>query len=180
VPPIIKPGRQSGPTRSDEIFLLLGSNLGETAANLDHALVQIAAKLGVVNATSSRYRTAPWGNTHQPDFLNQVIQISTTLSPDELLDGINAVESSMGRVRREKWEARIIDIDILFYADQIIHNARLHIPHPGIPYRRFALEPLAELSPEFIHPELHKTVSTLLKECLDPSRVERLSTAELS
>jgi 2-amino-4-hydroxy-6-hydroxymethyldihydropteridine diphosphokinase len=174
VPPIVKPGRQSGQTRSDAIFLLLGSNLGDAAANLAHALGEIASKLGAIGATSSRYRTAPWGNTDQPYFINQAIQISTSLNAFELLDGINGIERSMGRIRRVKWDARIIDIDILFYADQIIHNARLDIPHPGIPFRRFALEPLVELSPLFMHPELHKSVSTLLAECPDHSVVERL------
>lgn len=164
MPAIIKPG----------IFLLLGSNLGDTSANLARALGEFALKLGTIDATSSRYRTAPWGNTHQPDFLNQAIQISTSLDAHELLDGINAIESAMGRIRRVKWGARIIDIDILFYGDQVIHNARLDIPHPGIPFRRFALEPLAELSPQFMHPELHKTLSTLLTECPDHSKVERL------
>lgn len=174
MPPIVKPGRQSGQPRSSGVFLLLGSNLGDTAANLAHALGQIASELGVIVAASSRYRTAPWGNTHQPSFLNQVVQISTPLPPHELLDGINAIESSMGRVRRVKWDARIIDIDILFYENQIIHNAHLDIPHPGIPFRRFTLEPLAELSPQLMHPELNKTVSVLLEECQDSSGVERL------
>jgi 2-amino-4-hydroxy-6-hydroxymethyldihydropteridine diphosphokinase len=174
VPPIIKPGRQSRKTESDGIFLLLGSNLGDTIANLTQALGEIESKLGVVSARSSCYRTAPWGNTDQPYFLNQVIQISTPLEANELLDGINAIEASMGRVRNVKWDARIIDIDILFYGGEVIHNARLQVPHPGIPYRRFTLEPLAELIPDFVHPELHKTVRKLLEECTDHSEVERL------
>ncbi|HEX7014251.1 MAG TPA: 2-amino-4-hydroxy-6-hydroxymethyldihydropteridine diphosphokinase [Cyclobacteriaceae bacterium] len=159
---------------SNRIFLLLGSNLGDTAANLSLAQEEIASRVGVIDAASSRYRTAPWGKPDQPFFLNQVVQINTELNAQELLDGINAIESSMGRVRRVKWEARIIDIDILFYGDEIIHNGRLDIPHPGIPFRRFTLEPLAELSPQFIHPELKKSVSTLLMECPDHSEVERL------
>lgn len=81
----------------------------------------------------------------------------------------------MGRVRHVKWDARIIDIDILFYDDRVIHNARLNIPHPGIPLRRFTLEPLAELIPDFVHPELQKTIHTLLIECPDHSEVERLA-----
>ncbi|HEY8513801.1 MAG TPA: 2-amino-4-hydroxy-6-hydroxymethyldihydropteridine diphosphokinase [Cyclobacteriaceae bacterium] len=175
MPPIIKPGKQSGKTESDGIFLLLGSNLGNPAANLSHALGEIESKLGTISATSSRYRTAPWGNTDQPYFLNQVIQISTSFDPHELLDGVNAIEVQMGRVRNVKWDARIIDIDILFYGGQIIHNARLDIPHPGIPFRRFTLEPLAEMIPNFVHPELQKTVSALLAECPDHSEVERLN-----
>ncbi|MFO7257385.1 MAG: 2-amino-4-hydroxy-6-hydroxymethyldihydropteridine diphosphokinase [Bacteroidota bacterium] len=175
MPTIIKPGRQSGKTQSDNIFLLLGSNLGDTAANLTQALGEIASKLGTITNRSSRYRTAPWGITDQPYFLNQVVQISSFLEAHELLDGINAIEASMGRVRHVKWDARIIDIDILFYDDRVIHNARLNIPHPGIPLRRFTLEPLAELIPDFVHPELQKTIHTLLIECPDHSEVERLA-----
>lgn len=160
---------------SNGIYLLLGSNIGDPAANLAAAVGEIASKIGTVEAASSRYRTAPWGNTRQPHFLNQVVQISTNLDADELLDSIHAIEASMGRVRREKWEARVIDIDILFYGRAIIHDERLHIPHPGIPFRRFTLEPLTELNPRLVHPELQKTVRKLLKECNDGSEVERLS-----
>jgi 2-amino-4-hydroxy-6-hydroxymethyldihydropteridine diphosphokinase len=152
------------------MFLLLGSNLGDRLANLDEAKRQ----LGNVVASSSVYETAAWGNTNQGSFLNQVVQIDSKLSPENLLKRIQDIETSMGRKRLEKWGPRLIDIDILFYGNQIINSDNLIVPHPEIQNRRFALTPLAEIAPSFLHPVLKKTISTLLKECKDPLPVTRL------
>lgn len=156
------------------IFLLLGSNLGDPADNLDKARLKISAGVGTIVKASSVYRSEPWGLTDQPFFLNQVVIAGTTADPFTILDTIAAIELALGRVRLVKWGARTIDIDILFYGDAIVHNDRLDIPHRGIPFRRFALEPLCEVAPDFIHPELQKSVAALLAECDDRSLVERL------
>jgi 2-amino-4-hydroxy-6-hydroxymethyldihydropteridine diphosphokinase len=156
------------------IFLLLGSNVGNSYDNLRIAMQHIQTDAGAIIKQSSIYRTKPWGKIDQPDFLNQVTEIETNLSPEELLVSVLEIENKMGRVRNEKWGPRIIDIDILFYNQVIINLPQLIIPHPEIAVRRFALSPLAELSPDFLHPLLNKTIDELLKACMDPLPVERL------
>lgn len=156
------------------IFLLLGSNIGDPAGNLRTARREINARIGSIVRSSSVYKTEPWGITNQPVFLNQVVTAETAVDPFVLLECISAIELAMGRIRHRKWGARIIDIDILFYDDEIIHNEKLDIPHQGIPFRRFTLEPLFEIAPDFIHPELQKTTAQLLADCNDRSLVERV------
>lgn len=156
------------------IFLLLGSNIGDPAGNLETARREIDARIGSIIKSSSVYRTDPWGITNQPAFLNQVLVAGTEADPSIVLETITAIEHAMGRVRLKKWAARIIDIDILFYGDEIIHREDLDIPHKGIPFRRFTLEPLFEIAPDFVHPELKKTIAELLAECEDKSLVERI------
>ncbi len=155
------------------IYLLLGSNLGNRLAHLANALQQLAAEAGCINQLSAIYETAAWGKTDQPAFLNQVIRISSSLTPENLLDTILAIEQTLGRTRQKKWAARTIDIDILFYHDQIIEQPNLTIPHPELPNRRFALEPLAEIAPHFVHPALQKTIEELLSECPDKLAVKK-------
>jgi 2-amino-4-hydroxy-6-hydroxymethyldihydropteridine diphosphokinase len=154
------------------IFLLLGTNLGDRMANLSMARDYIQQNAGTIIKQSSIYKTAAWGKTDQPDFYNQAVVLDTALSPHELLDTVLGIENIMGRKREEKWGARLIDIDILFYGEMVVTTPQLAIPHPGIPNRRFVLHPMAEIAGEFIHPELRKTVGTLLKECSDHSAVE--------
>lgn len=156
-----------------EVFLLLGTNLGNTSMNLERARIYIK-KIGNIVTESSVYRTKAWGKTDQPDFYNQVLGITTDLEPEELLQKVLSIESEIGRERKEKWGPRIIDIDILFYENKIIELENLSVPHPGIPDRRFVLEPLAEIAPDFIHPLLKKNIRTLLKECPDILEVEKL------
>lgn len=156
------------------IFLLLGSNLGDPADNLKRAGDEIRSRIGEITTSSSIYKTEPWGITDQPVFLNQVVDVKTTLLPASLLDTISAIERSFGRIRKRKWGERIIDIDILFYKDEIIHSERLDIPHRGIPFRRFTLEPLCEIAADFIHPEMKKSVAELLVACDDISAVEKV------
>ena len=155
------------------IFLLLGTNLGNRKENLENAFQSIAQHIGPVEVISSLYETEAWGETEQPMFLNQVLKVKTDLSPEELLHHTQTIEQQMGRVRLRKWGERIIDIDILYYHDQIIHTQNLKIPHPGIPHRRFTLVPLCEIVPEAVHPELHKTQQELLNECTDLLKVWR-------
>ncbi|HEX8061510.1 MAG TPA: 2-amino-4-hydroxy-6-hydroxymethyldihydropteridine diphosphokinase [Cyclobacteriaceae bacterium] len=151
------------------IFLLLGSNMGDRLANLEEAKTQ----LGGVVRSSSVYVTAAWGNTAQPEFYNQVVEVHSKFSPGELLKRNQQIEIAMGRKRDVKWGPRIIDIDILFYNDDIINTQTLTIPHPEIRNRRFTLVPLLELTNK-VHPVLGKTISELLGECNDPLPVTRL------
>ena len=156
--------------------ILLGSNTGETENNMELALRQIGIRCGLVVQKSSLYRTAPWGNTDQPHFLNQVAEISTTLPPRELLDCLLKIETEMGRVREVKWAPRVIDLDILFYEDRVVREEGLTIPHPNLHERRFTLEPLCEKWPEWNHPVFQKSVRELLSFVPDHSQVELYQT----
>ena len=153
-------------------FLLLGSNLGDRQDHLDKARTQVRRRIGKLVAISSVYQTAAWGNTEQSAFLNQVLGVETKLTPEQILTAIKAVEKSQGRTPTEKWGPRTLDIDILFYGDQIIKTPELTIPHPEIANRRFALEPLMEVEPDLVHPVLNKTVRKLLATCPDGLPVE--------
>lgn len=153
---------------------MLGSNEGHPTENLRVARQKIETQVGAITQQSSLYRTAAWGVEQQPDFLNQVLEIATALSPEALLEKILAIELEMGRVRTQKWGARLIDIDLLFYGQEVRHTASLLLPHTGIPERRFTLVPLTEIAPEFMHPVLNKTVRKLLEECTDPLEVTRV------
>jgi 2-amino-4-hydroxy-6-hydroxymethyldihydropteridine diphosphokinase len=155
-------------------FLLLGSNLGNAELHLKEARKAIEL-LGPIIEASSLYSSQAWGKTDQPDFLNQVIEISTGCSPQRLLREILAIESELGRVRQEKWGARIIDIDILFYNSEIINEPDLKIPHPEIANRKFTLIPLSEIAAEWIHPVLNKSVQQLLLACSDKLDVRKLN-----
>lgn len=151
----------------DHIYLSLGSNLGKREDNLKTAFELIAGHGGRIQAVSSIYQTAAWGKTDQPDFLNEVIEVKSILKPLELLNHLLEIEKQLGRVRIEKWGARTIDIDILYMGATVLQSDRLTIPHPGIPSRRFVLEPLCEIAPDFLHPVLLKTNALLLLACED-------------
>lgn len=155
-------------------YLLTGSNMGNSAEHLHAARQNIRHKLGIVTNASSMYKTAPWGNTNQQDFLNQVLELQTEVTPENVLETILQIEQEMGRTRLYKWEPRIIDIDILFASDVVMQTPELAIPHPLLHERRFTLVPLCEIAPEFIHPVLHKTIRQLLDACSDDSLVEKM------
>lgn len=163
---------------NDGIYLLLGSNQGDRAANLAEAERRIVREAGSVVTRSSVYRTAAWGVEDQPEFYNQVLEIRSPHSPEQLLDILLGIERSMGRRRLKKWGPRIIDIDILFYGDEIVGKPALTLPHPGIPTRRFTLVPLAEIAPQFIHPVLKKTIAMLLEKCADSLAVTRVNAGQ--
>ncbi len=143
------------------VYLLLGSNLGNRKEILDKAIQLLSQKVGLIVSQSKDYETKPWGMTDQPDFLNLAIAIHTNLEPLEILKQTQAIENQLGRVRKEKWGARLIDIDIMFYGNEIINEPGLKIPHPLLQERDFVLTPLAEIAPNFVHPGLGKTVSEL-------------------
>lgn len=162
-------------TATGQVFLLLGSNLGDRPQVLAAAREAIQEQAGDITRQSAVYETAPWGITDQPAFLNQVLEISTPLLPEELLRTILNIEHELGRVRYERWGARVIDIDMLYFGSTIMDSARLTLPHPRIQDRRFVLVPLAEIAPLFIHPILQKTSSRLLDDCTDTSDVSKIS-----
>lgn len=152
-------------------YLSLGSNQGERTAHLKKARQLLADTAGLILKSSKIYETAAWGKTDQGDFLNQVILLDTTLSAEALIKTCLKIEAALGRSRGERWGARSIDIDILFYGSAIIDQAHLQIPHPRIQDRNFVLVPLAELAPTFIHPVYQKNIATLLQNCEDGLQV---------
>ena len=156
------------------IYLLLGTNIGDRNKNLANALDAIAHTAGRIRKKSAVYQTEAWGKTDQPEFLNQVVEIDTTLDPDTLLAEILSIEKMMGRERKEQWGERIIDIDILLFGNEITETPKLSIPHPQLPNRRFTLVPLNELIPDFIHPVLQKKISELLEACTDTLEVRKV------
>jgi 2-amino-4-hydroxy-6-hydroxymethyldihydropteridine diphosphokinase len=128
-----------------------------------------------INEISSVYETPPVGYKNQGSFLNLVIEIDTTLVPQDLLEYILSVEDQMGRTREVKWGPRNIDIDILLYDNQLIQSNHLTVPHPRLHQRKFVLIPLAEIAPRLLHPQLKKSVKELLEGCEDKSEVRLTS-----
>lgn len=157
-----------------QALLLLGSNQGNREALLENARNSLVQGVGEITRVSSLYETAPWGNTNQPDFLNQVIEINTLLSPEVLLKTILHIEEQLGRYRSYRNAPRTIDIDILFYGNEIVQLPHLQIPHPRLQDRLFVLIPLQELVPALVHPILHKTVDELVEACADPLNVKKM------
>ncbi|HMU10145.1 MAG TPA: 2-amino-4-hydroxy-6-hydroxymethyldihydropteridine diphosphokinase [Ferruginibacter sp.] len=157
----------------NKTYLLLGSNMGNSRIQLRKAISLIEKKIGKIIRRSSLYSTAAWGNTSQPDFLNQVITVETKLSAAQTIQNILAIEKKMGRVRTVKNAPRIIDIDILFFNKEIINQAGLQVPHPQIQNRCFVLTPLNELSPNFKHPVLKRSVHHLFIHCPDKLNVKK-------
>lgn len=158
----------------ERVFLLTGTNLGNRLGNLKNAADDIRKNAGEIIQSSAVYKTAAWGNTNQADFYNQVLKITTSFSPEQLLEILLSIERNMGRERTEKWGARVIDIDILFYGNQVYQSPSLTIPHSQINLRRFTLVPMAEIAPQFIHPVLNQTMDELLQNCPDSLPVTRL------
>ncbi len=158
-----------------DVYLLLGSNLGDKMKFLIDAEAGIKNETGNLVNKSSVYITEPWGFKHKEDFYNQVLQIQTNFNALEVLSSILAIETQLGRKRvKGGYKARTIDIDILFYGNEIIHLENLIVPHPQMHLRKFTLEPLCEIAPDLIHPILNKSISQLLTECTDNSQVQRL------
>lgn len=155
------------------VYLLLGSNMGNSEQMLTVATNMIEKNIGKLTTSSSIYRTAAWGNEDQPDFLNQIIIVSSSLSSSTVLKEMFVIEKEMGRVRTTKNASRVIDIDMLFFNDEIIQTETLTVPHPQIQNRRFVLVPLAEIALDFIHPLLKKSSLELLSICSDKLNVQK-------
>jgi 2-amino-4-hydroxy-6-hydroxymethyldihydropteridine diphosphokinase len=153
------------------IYLSLGSNLGDRAANLQRA-IEALQRIGVrVLRRSSFYETEPVDFLAQPWFLNCVVEGETSLAPRQLLEALQEIERKFGSRKLVPRGPRIIDLDILFYDAKVIHEPGIEIPHPRLAERRFVLVPMVELAPEFKHPALHKTAAELLSATQDRSEV---------
>jgi len=148
-------------TQQERIYLSLGTNLGNREMNLEAVKESLPPEAKILDC-SPVYQTEPWGFLDQPDFLNQVLAIETSLSPSELLEYIKDIEEKIGRKPSVRFGPRIVDIDILFYGDRIILEEDLIIPHPRIRDRAFVLVPMADLDPDLIYPGSDSYISELL------------------
>ena len=157
--------------KMNRAIILLGSNKGNSSRNLEESKAFIEKNAGKIVKFSGTYITEPWGKTDQPFFLNQVVVVDTVLTARQLINMLLLIEEKMGRKRVEKWESRLIDLDILFFNNDIIEEEGLVIPHPHLHERRFTLVPLAEIMPGFNHPVFGKNIQTLLSELKDNLRV---------
>ncbi len=142
------------------VYLGLGSNIGDREAHITQAL-QLISEICEVKKKSHLYLTEPVGDIKQDWFLNNVIEVKTELDPEHLLSSIKSIERTIGRVKTVKNGPRIIDIDILFYGDQIVQTKNLIIPHPLLHERLFVLQPMLDLNPDFVHPVLKKSILEL-------------------
>ncbi len=161
--------------RMVKTFLIIGGNLGNRYQNIEKAKEYIQEMLGDIVKQSSIYETEPWGFEHEQHFNNQVLEVNTTLDPYIMLGNIHKIEEKLGRKRvKGCYIARTMDIDILFYGNEIIRHSALIIPHAAVAERKFVLVPLAEIAPDFIHPAINKSISTLKDECKDKSSVKKM------
>ncbi len=158
-----------------EIYLLTGSNIEPRLLFLNEASKLINLEVGRIMGESSVYESAPWGFDAETPFLNQVLCVKTILSADEVLQRILMIEKELGRKRRgNEYISRKIDIDILYYEDDVIETEDLNIPHPRMHLRKFTMLPLAEIAGGFIHPKFKKSNQDLLKTCQDNSSVSMI------
>ncbi len=159
-------------------YLLLGSNKGNSLAALEKAKFLCIKTLGPMIAQSKLYKTEPWGEKDQQIFLNQIILIETELTCYEVLASTQKIEGLLGKQKTTKYGPRVIDIDILFYNDEIYEEKNLEVPHPRLHERNFTLIPLAEIAGHYIHPVFNKTIEELVQECTDNSEVIVLNANE--
>ncbi|MBI4322750.1 MAG: 2-amino-4-hydroxy-6-hydroxymethyldihydropteridine diphosphokinase [Candidatus Omnitrophica bacterium] len=145
------------------VFVGIGSNEGDRLEHLSRAIQALGSTPGIsVTQMATIYDTEPLGPP-QPEYLNTVVELDTTRSPQQLLDALQLLERQLGRLpSAQRWGPRVIDLDILLYDDRILNEPTLVIPHPRLHERRFVLEPLAQLAPTLVHPVLRKTVEELL------------------
>ena len=158
----------------NRVFIGLGTNLDARFLNLENAIFYIENEIGELLKKSSVYQTKAWGNTNQQDFLNQVIEIKTEYNVFEVLEKCLSIEAELGRIRKEKWGERLIDIDILYFNNEIIGEKNLKVPHPFIQDRNFVLVPMVEIAKGYIHPGFNKTNLELLENCKDGLEVKKL------
>jgi 2-amino-4-hydroxy-6-hydroxymethyldihydropteridine diphosphokinase len=158
-----------------KVYLLLGANIGNKNDTFRRAAFIIESVVGQIIMRSSVYETEPWGFQSDDFFWNQVLVLRTSLPALDILQHIQKTERALGRIRKQSgYESRSIDIDILFYDDQIIDQPDLTVPHPRIQERNFVLAPLNEVAPGLVHPILKKTIGELYRECPDKLNVRKL------
>jgi len=167
-------GRPGGIECMNKVYLLIGGNVGDRQGNLEQARREIAATIGSINRASSIYETAPWGNQSQGAFLNQVLEVLSPMEPEAVMESALSIEQHMGRIRQGLNQPRTIDIDILYFNDEIINWDGLTIPHPRIADRKFVLIPMHELNPDWIDPTHQQTIFQLLDACRDELAVNKL------
>ena len=156
-----------------EVFIGLGSNLGDRVGNLQLGISRMG-ELGQILRISSIYETQPWGKEDQPDFLNVVCSLDPVLRDPELFfRELKRIEKEAGRRSQERWEPRELDLDLLFWGDEVMVSESLSLPHPHLANRRFVLTPLCQIAPDLKHPLTGLTVRQMLESCSDPKRVER-------
>ena len=151
-------------------YLLLGGNQGNIRRTFFQTIDMLNDSVGSVQKISPLYITEPWGFKSTDSFLNQVVAIKTDLSPEKLLKEVQMIEEKFGRTRQgisNRYQSRTLDIDILFYNNEIINSEDLVVPHPKLHLRKFALAPLNDIAPDLNHPILNKSVSELLRICDD-------------
>lgn len=158
------------------VYFSIGSNLGNKLNNLQNAVFHMGEKVGTVVSTSKVYRSEAWGFESE-DFFNACIAVQTTKTPNEILDSILKIEKELGRSRNSEkgYTARTLDIDIIYYSDNIINNDDLIVPHPNMKSRLFVLKPLADIAPQFYHPILKKDTRNLIQECQDKTQLQKTS-----
>ena len=160
---------------SESVFVLLGSNLGDCELLVNQACKMIGERCGEIVAKSRLYESEPWGFQSEHWFLNQVVELATSLSPDALMQSLLDIEKELGRDRttpHNGYVSRPIDLDILYFGNEIIETQLVTAPHPRLHQRRFTLLPLCDIAPDFVHPTLKKTNLQLLDECQDSGIVK--------
>ena len=153
------------------VYLQLGSNLGDRKAIFSNAIIAISEHVGKIFIYSKIYESSPWRVDGQSNYLNQIIGVKTILSANDILKKTLKIEKKIGRVRVEKWEERLIDIDIIFFNNDIIETSNLCIPHKYMHKRNFVLKPMKEIAPNLIHPKYNKTIVKLFEESKDLGKV---------
>ncbi|QDH79935.1 2-amino-4-hydroxy-6-hydroxymethyldihydropteridine diphosphokinase [Echinicola soli] len=156
-----------------QVVLLIGGNLGDRERLIQAAVKKLESKFRLVS-TSSLYETVAWGGKSSGSYLNQAVVFMTTLKAEAVLDITQGVENELGRKRLEKWGDRTMDIDIIYFGNEVMDTDRLKVPHPLMVERRFVLTPLVEIMPDLIHPVLNKTNKELLEACTDPCEVVKV------
>jgi 2-amino-4-hydroxy-6-hydroxymethyldihydropteridine pyrophosphokinase len=157
-----------------KVYFLIGGNLGDRELILKSTVEALGNDVGKVLNVSAIYETEPWGFEHEQSFLNQVVIVESNLMPEVVLDQTQEIEKKLGRIRKKnRYSERTIDVDILFYDDLIIDTERLEVPHPRMGERMFALAPLSEIAPDFIHPVTGKSILDMKNSCPDTSEVTR-------